>query len=281
MACVEPGLTVAKGYEHDDADGDGELSVGEVITYSFTVTNTGNVTITDIAVTDELPGLSPVACTATELAPADEPMVCTATYVVTQGDIDAGGIANVASVTGIPPAGPPVEAPSNEVVIEGPERSPDLTLVKTVAHHDRDGDGRVAAGERLTYSFEVTNTGNVTLTAVTVDDPMPGLSAVACPGDVLAPGEAMTCTATYTVTPADEAVGWIVNTATARADGPPGVLGQVVSAPSTVTTDVAGPAPSGSLPRTGGPASELALAGLALVLVGWAVTRRQRDVVGR
>src|SRR5690606_38514896 len=121
----------------------------------------------------------------------------------------AGGIANVASVTGIPPAGPPVEAPSNEVVIEGPERSPDLTLVKTVAHHDRDGDGRVAAGERLTYSFEVTNTGNVTLTAVTVDDPMPGLSAVACPGDVLAPGEAMTCTATYTVTPADEAVGWI------------------------------------------------------------------------
>ena len=52
---------MAKGYEHDDADGDGELSVGEVITYSFTVTNTGNVTITDIAVTDELPGLSPVA----------------------------------------------------------------------------------------------------------------------------------------------------------------------------------------------------------------------------
>lgn len=52
-------------------------------------------------------------------------------------------------------------------------------------------------------------------------------------------------------------------------------------APSTVTTDVAGPAPRGPLPRTGGPASELALVGLALVLVGWAATRRQRDAAIR
>lgn len=51
--------------------------------------------------------------------------------------------------------------------------------------------------------------------------------------------------------------------------------------PSTVTTDVAGPAPRGPLPHTGGPASELALVGLALVLVGWAATRRQRDAAIR
>ena len=61
----------------------------------------------------------------------------------------------------------------------------------------------------------VTNTGNVTLTAVGVTDPLPGLSAVTCPVATLAPAASTTCTATYTVTQADLDAGSIVNTATA------------------------------------------------------------------
>src|SRR5690606_13488391 len=218
----------------------------------------------------ELPGLSPVTCPATELAPADEPMVCTATYVVAQGDIDAGGIVNVASVTGTPPSGPPLEEPSNEVVIDGPERRAELTLVKSAHHHDRDGDGRVAAGEQITYSFLVTNVGNVTLTDVAVEDPMPGLSTPTCPQPDLLPAEAMTCTATYVVTTADEQAGRIVNTATATADGPADVLSRAQSAPSTATTEVEGAAPtqSGVLPRTGSALADLVLAAIALLLTG-------------
>ena len=69
----------------------------------------------------------------------------------------------------------------------------------------------------ITYSYRVTNTGNVTLTSVGVTDPMPGLSAINCNGVTsLAPGASVTCTATYTTTQADVDAGSITNTGTRR-----------------------------------------------------------------
>ena len=41
----------------------------------------------------------------------------------------------------------------------------------------------------ITYSYLVTNTGNVTLNPVTVTDPMTGLSAINCPTSTLTPGD--------------------------------------------------------------------------------------------
>ena len=55
------------------------------------------------------------------------------------------------------------------------------------------------AGSTIAYAFVVTNSGNVSLTGVTVSDPLVG--AVTCPVTVLAPGESTTCTATYTLDP--------------------------------------------------------------------------------
>ena len=64
----------------------------------------------------------------------------------------------------------------------------------------------------ITYSYVVTNTGNVALTNVTVNDPMAGLSAIDCGGNsnvipTLAPGASVTCTATYVTTQADVTAG--------------------------------------------------------------------------
>ena len=54
------------------------------------------------------------------------------------------------------------------------------------------------------YTIVATNTGNMTLAAVTVTDPgVTGLSCTPANGSPLAPGGTMTCTATHTVTQAD------------------------------------------------------------------------------
>jgi uncharacterized repeat protein (TIGR01451 family) len=61
---------------------------GDTITYSFSVQNTGNVTLHSIAVTD--PMLPSLVCTITTLAPGAS-SACTASsnvYTLTQADID-------------------------------------------------------------------------------------------------------------------------------------------------------------------------------------------------
>jgi len=77
----------------------------------------------------------------------------------------------------------------------------------------------------------VTNTGNVTLDPVAVDDPKVG--TVSCPATSLAPGASTTCTATYTLTQADVDSGHFANTATAT--GTPPVGGDVTAPDSTDT----------------------------------------------
>ena len=71
-----------------------------MVTYTFVVTNTGNVTVTDPVVTEGSftgSGTAPVAtCPPGALAPGAS-VDCTATYTVTQADIDAGSIANTAT----------------------------------------------------------------------------------------------------------------------------------------------------------------------------------------
>jgi uncharacterized repeat protein (TIGR01451 family) len=89
-------------------------------------------------------------------------------------------------------------------------------------------------GAGILYRIVVTNTGNVTLSGVTIDDPKPGLTALAVtwPGTAgtLAPSETAVATARYVVTQDDVDAGTIANTATANGSGP---AGQPVTAETT------------------------------------------------
>ena len=62
-------------------------------------TNTGDVTLHGVTVTDPMTGLSPITCTPDRAgrrsAPSDT-IDCSATYTVTQADVDAGSITNTA-----------------------------------------------------------------------------------------------------------------------------------------------------------------------------------------
>ena len=138
---------------------------------------------------------------------------------------------------------------------------------------DRDGDGRIGAGDSITYLFLVTNTGNVTLTTVTVSDPKVG--PVTCPTVDLPPGDTITCgPVDYRITPADVTAGSVLNQATASASSPPGTVNPADSVDTTTTTV------QGRLPQTGSDAARIALTGLILIGAGLALitgTRRRRE----
>lgn len=253
----QPGIAIVKSRQ-----GTGPVAVGSTVTYNFLVTNTGNTALTSVTVVDPKPGLSAVSCPGTTLA-AGANMTCTATYVVTAADQTSGSITNTATTTGQPPTGfPPVNASDNEVVPVAPAAQPAIALVKSSTHPTP-----VVEGSTINYSFLVTNTGNVALTAVTVTDPLPGLSAISCPGTTLAVGANMTCTATYVVTAANVTAGAVNNTATVTGTPPAGSGGPpTVSATDNETVPIPTPVPTM-------PAMMLAL--LALLL-GAAMARRLR-----
>ncbi|MEZ5335499.1 MAG: hypothetical protein R2741_09785 [Methanolobus sp.] len=74
-------------------------SVGDVITYGYNVTNTGNVEILgDINVTDDVIGN--VVISSSSLSPG-ESVTGTGTYTITQSDLDSGNVTNVAYATAI------------------------------------------------------------------------------------------------------------------------------------------------------------------------------------
>jgi len=195
------------------------LAVGDTVTYTYTVENSGNVSLTAVSVSDVHAGAGSLSAitpaSVATLAPGAS-VDFTATYVVTQADIDAGTpITNTATLAATPTQGTLApETDSASVTVEDP--APDLKLEKTAS-----ATTDVAVGDVITYTYEVANSGNVTMNAVSISDAHSGtgtLSAVTPASVDLNPGDSQTFTATYTVTQADVDAGTpITNTATANA----------------------------------------------------------------
>nr|BFE51478.1 hypothetical protein GCM10017745_49050 [Saccharothrix mutabilis subsp. capreolus] len=254
-----PDLTVDKS-----ADPTTVANAGDTVTYSFLVTNTGNVSLTNLTITEtEFSGtgtLSPISCPTDPVAPGAT-ATCTATYTLTQADVDTGSITNTATATGNPPVGPAVTSPPSSAEVTAPP-NPSSNLVKSA-----DPATIGSAGQLVTYSFVVTNTGNVTLTDVTVTEtsftgtgtpPTP-----TCPTEPLAPGASVTCTATYTTTQADISAGKVDNTAIASGTAPDGT--DTTTPPSTATVEVPPSGAGSQHPVTG--SSLRGLLGLAVLLL--------------
>ncbi|MFW6693679.1 DUF7507 domain-containing protein [Streptomyces sp. MAR4 CNX-425] len=72
------------------------LEEGDTVPYTFTVTNTGNTELDDVAVTDDR--LGPVSCPRTTLSPG-ESVACTGTGTVTAEDAARGELPNTATAT--------------------------------------------------------------------------------------------------------------------------------------------------------------------------------------
>ena len=218
----DPIIAMTKAATLNDTNGNNVGDVGETITYGFTVSNAGNVTLTDVGVTDAKAG--PVTCTDTTLAPHTQ-IACTADnpYEIVQADVDTGSVENTATAHGTPPTGGPVVSEPDSASVPTTPQAPGLSLTKahTMAR-DPNGNGIADVGDTIQYTFVVTNSGTVTMTDIGVTDAKVG--AVTCDDDTLAPSESTDCAAdaVYTVTQADVDAGVVHNTATPTGTSPGG-----------------------------------------------------------
>ncbi|GAA1034479.1 MULTISPECIES: DUF7507 domain-containing protein [Amycolatopsis] len=157
---VHPGLAVTKTVHG------GPFRAGDPVTFTITVTNTGDAPLTAVKVEDQ----GPCAKTLDTLAPkANKTYDCTI-------PAPADDAVSTAHVTGTPPVGQPLTASADaHIDVIHPALTVMTSANPTVAR----------AGDTLTVTVAVTNTGDVPLTAVTSNDP-------ACPKkfDRLEPGAA-------------------------------------------------------------------------------------------
>jgi uncharacterized repeat protein (TIGR01451 family) len=250
--------------------------VGDTITYTFAVSLApGSVTLTNITLVDPICSATPTLVSKTggdqdTSLETGEIWNYRCTHVVTATDPDP--LPNTVTVTGTGPNGQVSDTDSHLVDII----HPDIRIVKTA------NPGSIGPGETVTYTFKVTNTGDVTLFDVRVTDDKLGHICTIGRLDV---GETRTCTADFTASSAFG--GPLVNVGKAKGHDVTGVsvqdtdrvsidvvLGKTVTPPVTPPSGLAFTGPSG-LVQMAGVALLLLVLGTAILFL----TRRREDEV--
>lgn len=210
-----PGVTIDKSVVSVEGGTNGAAdSAGDIVHYSVVVSNSGNVTLTGVQLTDAM--VSDLALASGDQngngkLDVGESWTYTASHVVTQAELDAASsLRNVATVN------TDETAPQSDDAVVTLLQKPSISI-----HKAESSTSYSAAGQVIKYTVEVANTGNISLTHVNVSDPLlASLTRVlAGNGDsVLDVGETWKYTGSYTVTKADMQAGAIVNTATVSTD---------------------------------------------------------------
>jgi uncharacterized repeat protein (TIGR01451 family) len=193
---------------------------GEDITYTITVTNTGNEALEGVTVNDTLLG-----------------------DITDQFDVDFSGsfgVGEVATATVTYSPGADEDPVSNTVTVagtgadSGAEASGEASCRTDVLHPQiqivKDGPGLVHVGDTITYSFTVTNPGELELFDVVLSDPICDAGTILPGADVdssLAVGEVWHYSCTHLVTDTDPDP--LPNTATINGDTSQGEGGEPVS----------------------------------------------------
>ncbi|WP_186757002.1 beta strand repeat-containing protein, partial [Echinicola salinicaeni] len=169
-----PGIAIEKTVDATD------ISAPTTLNYTITVTNTGNVSLTGVSVADAFAGgATLVSGDADDDGQLDltETWVYSASYAATQEDIDLGSdLVNVAVVSSNE------TADAQDDAVTTITQTPGIAIEKTVDATD------ISAPTTLNYTITVTNTGNVSLTGVSVADAFAG-GATLESGDIDTDGE--------------------------------------------------------------------------------------------
>ena len=202
---IPPGIfSVEKstnGVDSDDAPGN-RIPVGDPVVWTYEVSNDGLVELFDVTVTDSQLDDSEIDCgNGTNVIPslaADTSVTCEANGVSVAGPYN-----NVATVTGNDPLGnplDPVEDPSNYF-----GGAPLLNIEKSTNGADADAapGPSIGLGDTVTWTYVVSNDGNVDISDIIVSDSVIADELIICAdsGDntialIVVGGPAVTCTAT-------------------------------------------------------------------------------------
>lgn len=255
-----PTVEVIKGHTLTKGSGNTNAAAepGDTINYTYAITNTGNVTVTNVSVIDQhdfpastsaLPGiLEPATVTDNEpggptagqlgdssdagaadgtwdiLGPGDV-AVFTGSHIVTPADLNAngGGVTSDGDIDNTATASADYNDGTTTVTVSDSSSdstplylNPLLTITKVA-----DDDTEVVAGQVITYTYTVSNGGNVDMTAITLSDTHKGVVGALTPAfqnfapdglgsvasgntiTVLKPGDSAVFEAQYTVTQDD------------------------------------------------------------------------------
>jgi gliding motility-associated-like protein/uncharacterized repeat protein (TIGR01451 family) len=193
-----------------DVDANGITNAGDKIVYTFTITNTGEVTLTNITIDD--PKVEIIGGPLESLEPGEsDSTTFSAEYVLTQEDIDFGSFTNIATVTG----------DYNDKEIEATDEDiqtftqvSGISILKEAVEETYS-----VVGDILNYTITVTNTGNISLINVSVTDPLTGLEET-IPN--LAPGQSVVLETAYEVQADDLIAGSVINAVFVTAEDPQG-----------------------------------------------------------
>jgi uncharacterized repeat protein (TIGR01451 family) len=208
---VDPSLSINKIADVSLVDG-----AGDVINYTITVANAGNVTLTGVVLTDEFANATLLAISDTDSdgeLDVGESWIYNASHTVTQAEMDAGDdITNLATVDT-----DQTELAQSAAVTEVLQASA-LTIAKVASVEVVD-----SAGDLINYTITVANAGNVTLTGVVLTDEFANATLLAVSDTdsdgELDVGESWIYTASHTVTQAEmDAGSEITNLATVDTD---------------------------------------------------------------
>ncbi|PQB04807.1 DUF7507 domain-containing protein [Aureitalea marina] len=224
---------------------------GQKIGYEFTVVNTGQVTLSEVALSDPMLGgeiSGPISGDVNQDGQlnVDEQWTYEARYSLSQEDIDYGAVVNQASVIAKTPNFTEVNDESGTSLQTDDPTITDIcqqaavVLVMTSEYNQTEACSQV--GEPIAFSLQLSNTGNQSMSNVVVNDPLLG-GELAGPdsGDTDSDGllnidETWIYTATYTITQDDIEVGTVTNQATVTATAPDQTVVGDISG-STVDTD--------------------------------------------